>query len=343
MMPIPSVLIAALDYSSWLMLHVVNGDATAARLAPAALPGDVLVWRDILVEGPVEAETDIAVLAERRAPWLARRFGIAADRYVESGHAQAAGLARASGHEEIVLWFEQDLFCVANLGHLAAWLERARPAARVSLVFPPDPLGSMTAQALAARFAERPPFIARDVARAASWWRALCAPAPPSRVETAGDGALTFLARAWELHLARFPSTSTGLGVVEAAGMDAVGNGTRAFADVFRAASADGRIRGHGMSDLQLAASLHALADGPSPLVRIRAGGRAEPGLGEDRIRAWEISVTEAGQAVRDGRRDRMQAQALDWWLGGVRLEGQRTRFRWNERTERLIEGSPRT
>ena len=327
------------------MLHVVNGDATAARLAPAALPGDVLVWRDILVEGPAEAETDIALLAERRAPWLARRFGIEPDRYVAGGRAQADGLAQARDHDEIVLWFEQDLFCVANLGHLAAWLERTRPAARVSLVFPADPLGTTASDALAALFATRRAFTPPDVARAASWWRALSAPAPTLRAEAAG--ALAFLDRAWSLHLARFPSVATGLGEVETAGVAAIGDGVRAFSDVFRAASADARIRGHGMADLQLAALLHALADGPSPLVQIRAQGvpetAAAPLGGSIALRppiSWELSLTEEGRAVRDGRRDRIEAQPLDWWLGGVRLEGRHARWRWDERTERLIEGS---
>ena len=39
------------------MLHVLNGDATAAVFAGASLTGERLVWRDILVEGPVAAGT----------------------------------------------------------------------------------------------------------------------------------------------------------------------------------------------------------------------------------------------------------------------------------------------
>ncbi len=35
------------------MLHVLNGDATAVVFAAAGLPGETLVWRDIVVEGPV--------------------------------------------------------------------------------------------------------------------------------------------------------------------------------------------------------------------------------------------------------------------------------------------------
>jgi len=56
------------------MLHIVNGDATLTRLAPAALPGDVLVWRDILVEGPVEpaVEVDERTSAISRPGWCVR-------------------------------------------------------------------------------------------------------------------------------------------------------------------------------------------------------------------------------------------------------------------------------
>jgi len=45
------------------MLHIVNGDATVARLTPADLPGEILVWRDILVEGPVERDLEVDALA----------------------------------------------------------------------------------------------------------------------------------------------------------------------------------------------------------------------------------------------------------------------------------------
>lgn len=324
------------------MLHVVNGDATAARLAPAALPGELLVWRDILVEGPADVGASIDALAERRAPWLARRFGIPADEYVANGRMQRAGLVRAVAEDEIVLWFEQDLFCAANLGYVAAWVERARPRARVSLVFPADPLGAAAPAALTALFAARRALSPSDVARAASWWHAYAASVPPPHV-TAGDGDLAFLDRAWRLHLARFPSVATGLGVVETAALAAAGDGVRTFGDVFRATSADPRMRAHGLSDVQLAAVLLALADGLAPLVRIRIPGMAADSAGTlsaQAITTWTVSVTDDGRAVRDGLRDRLDAQALDWWLGGVRLEGRHVRWRWDDERERLTEGS---
>jgi hypothetical protein len=312
------------------MLHIVNGDATVARLAPAALPGEILVWRDVLVEGPVEDPLAVDAFAARRAPWLARRLGIAADRYAESARAQADGLAQAAAHGEIMLWFEQDLFCVVNLGYLAAWLHRTRCAGRVSLVFPAEPLGTTDSTTLAALFAARQPFTDDAIAHAAAWWEAFASPDP--RAFDAGvRGPLPFLDAAAQLHRARFPSTRTGLGVVETAALAALEDTPRAFAEVFRAATQDERMRGHGMSDLQLAAYLRALADGPTPLVTIDAAPDAD-------LHASLIASTAAGRAVRDGARDRLDAQALDWWLGGVHLEGREVAWRWDVATARLVD-----
>jgi hypothetical protein len=312
------------------MLHIVNGDATRARLEPAALPGEVLVWRDILVEGPVDAALDVDALAARRAPWLARRLGVPADRYADNARAQTAALAHAERHDEIVLWFEQDLFCVANLAYLAAWLRRTRRSGGVTLIFPAEPLGETETARLTALFTDRRPFTAAAIAHAAAWWEAYASPDPRS-FDALAPGPLPFLDAAARLHRARFPATRTGLGSVEAAALAVIEETPRPFSDVFRAASRDERMRGHGMGDVQLAGYLHALADGPTPLVTI--GG----GPGADDLHAQPVASTAAGRAVRDGARDRLETQALDWWLGGVHLEG-RDAWRWDAEAARLVE-----
>ena len=309
------------------MLHIVNGDATLARLTPATLPGGVLVWRDILVEGPVEREADVDRLAIHRAPWLAQRLGIDAQDYVASGRAQADGLARALAHDELVLWFEQDLFCVANLCYLAGWLSRARPRGRVSLVFPATPLGTMEPSALARLFAARQPFTDVAITEAVAWWVAYTASDPTTVVRA--TTLLGFLEVAWRLHLARFPSTHTGLGTIEAAALAALDATPRACADVFREATRDERMRGHGIGDLQVAAYLRALAEGGAPLVTM-AGERSD-------VSRMTVSITDEGRAVRAGTRDRLDAQPLDWWLGGVRLHGPRAPWRWDPTAARVV------
>jgi hypothetical protein len=55
-------------------------------------------------------------------------------------------------------------------------------------------------------------------------------------------------------------------------------------------AARDERMRGHGMSDLQLAAHLNALADGPAPLGTITPNDAVTAGG----IRRWPIALTTA-------------------------------------------------
>ena len=109
------------------MLHLLNGDATLA-VFPSALPGFRAVWRDIMVEGP--AVDDGAA----RGAWLGPRLGVTPDEYERGWRAGQGTLARAADDDEIILWFEQDLFCAVNLWFVIA---RLPPTAPAWLVFPP--------------------------------------------------------------------------------------------------------------------------------------------------------------------------------------------------------------
>jgi len=91
------------------MVHVTNGEAAAAPLRDAGLPGEVIVWADVLHDGPV-----LDGLAD--AEWRALR----AEFLACAGHAPSpsealatleawdAALSRAGDHDELVLWFEHD-------------------------------------------------------------------------------------------------------------------------------------------------------------------------------------------------------------------------------------------
>src|SRR5262245_23943390 len=78
------------------------------------------------MEGPADADADT------RAAWLAPRLDVSPDAYAQGWREGAAVLARAKEHDEVVLWFERDLFCAINLWFVLARLD----VSRVSLVFP---------------------------------------------------------------------------------------------------------------------------------------------------------------------------------------------------------------
>ena len=314
------------------MLHVLNGDATATVFAAAGLPGDVLVWRDILVEGPLAPEWPTPDTLAVRTAFLAERLAIDPERYRSGVREQDEGLAGALRHDEIVLWFEQDLFCAVNLWYVLAWLARRSAAAQLTLVYPPvdevKGLGVREPAQLAALFTERRLVTPHASALGTRAWEAYTDRHPRAAAalaETETD-ALPFVRDAFRLHCARFPSVATGLNEVETATLASLERGSMRFGELFRAVTADPRGARHGMGDVQFAACVRGLA----PLVSMSGG---------DVTRA-EIALTALGREVLAGHRDWPSVRALDVWLGGVHLEGDRPRWRWDGARRQLVEST---
>lgn len=310
------------------MLHVLNGDATAAALAASGVPGERLVWRDLAVEGPVVAVGSPP--SAERATHLAANFGIDADAYVRATEEQTARLAAGRVHDEIVLWFEQDLFCAVTLWSLLDWLRRERPAAPLSLVYPAlddqtTGLGALPAERLTALFADRRPVSARARELGAHAWAAYASPDPLASMPLIAreSAALPFVREAFRAHLGRFPSVFNGLNEVERATLTVLRGGSRHFGDLVREVTANPHVRRHGMGDRQFAACLRRLM----PLV----------GIVGATVMTAEISLTARGAKVEAGELDWLALHAIDVWLGGVHLRHGSPLWRWDAARERLV------
>ena len=116
------------------IVHVVNGDATAAPLAEAELPGEILIWADALDRGPVLPTGDAEHRAARAAYWAQDLGTDAAAIDRDLAAADAALDAGARTAEEIVLWYEHDLFDQLALVRILARLGRVPPTAPLTLV-----------------------------------------------------------------------------------------------------------------------------------------------------------------------------------------------------------------
>ncbi len=313
------------------MLHVLNGDATLHVLARAGIAGETLVWRDILVEGPPAPPSD-------RAPYLASRFGIDAREYLRGREAAARALEAARAHDEVTLWFEQDLFCAVNLWFLLDRLAPGGARPRLSLVFPAGTgdgpgfrgLGALEPSRLPPLFASRvaldPP--ALELARRA--WAAYAGPDPRALEPFAALAApaLPFVNVGARLHLGRFPAPGSGLNEVEAGVLQALGSVTREFSDLLGVVGAADPVRLHGMGDVQLAAYVRDLA----------AGGLVTIGGDPGDASTWRLSVTARGHDVVAGCADWLATHPLDRWLGGVRLAPGGRAWRWDGAGHRLLE-----
>jgi hypothetical protein len=308
------------------VLHLLNGDASAAVM-PASIDGERAVWRDILVEGPPVADGAV------RGGWLGPRIGVSAEDYARRWQEGQATLDRAHEHAEVVLWFEQDLFCAVNLWYVVDRL--ALIATRISLVFPPladgfDGLGGLGADDFAPLLERRTVLDAGTQAGASALWRAYAASEPTALVTLARDPALPFTARAVRLHCGRFPSASQGLSEVETAALEMLARQSpMPFVSLFAAVTRRPELKDLGMGDVQFAWLMRELAACEPALLRIDDTTLAFAG--------WTLSATPVGSDALAGRVDRLALCPIDRWLGGVHIAPSRPTWRWDARAVRLL------
>ena len=93
--------------------HILTGDCLAATFRHARIAGEVIVCRECLVEGPVNALTDDRFW-EARAQYLSRGSQHEKDFYYRAVKGDFDKMAAFDRDGDVCLWFEHDLFCQVN-------------------------------------------------------------------------------------------------------------------------------------------------------------------------------------------------------------------------------------
>ena len=216
-------------------LHVANGTSTTRTIEAAGIPGACSIWADPLHEGPVPGGLDDTELLDVRMRYLAGPADLTSAAWAGSDPSLdpandlrqwRATIARHESYDELILWFEHDLFDQLNLIQLLTWIRDHLPATKpVSLIcigsFPGRPdfkgLGELTPDELAPLLETRQPVgdPHYEVARRA--WHAFREPTPEALDELRQDdtSALPYLAPAITRFLQEYPWTTDGLSRTE--------------------------------------------------------------------------------------------------------------------------------
>jgi len=335
------------------MLHIHNGDSTAdiARLSP--LPGEHFAFREALIEGPTPAGCTSGEWRGMRARHLSEAYGVAQECERELAE-QENKLATFADHEEIVLWFEHDLFCQTNLLYLLHWFSQQElrntlaNGTKLSLIcidqFPGVDdfrgLGQLNSKQLASLFPARKEVEPSDLKLARSAWQAYCSTDPTAieQLLEKDTSDLPFLAAAMRAHLKRFPSVRNGLGAIENTSLELIHGGTTDFKSLFSCFG--DAVPEYGFGDAQLWLALRQMSAAKQPVLKIAGLDRAslESALNAETLLHARFEVTEWGEAVLRGEAD-FVSNDIDIWLGGVHIEGVETLWRWDEQSERIVSG----
>src|SRR5688572_3563561 len=115
-------------------LHILNGYNTADSFRETGIPGDQLVWREILSEGPATDDIPEEEFWNLRADFLFKAYNEPRDQYLSEIRSTLQKIDKVNDYGEVVLWFEHDLLCQVNLMYLLNRLLMADCQATVSLV-----------------------------------------------------------------------------------------------------------------------------------------------------------------------------------------------------------------
>lgn len=313
-------------------LHVTNGDSAAGTLRLSGISGEVSITADPLHEGPAPGGLPPERWRKVRARHLAEGSYDDYDSVLATLTRWDRTLEDARSYDEVVLWFEHDLFdqllLIRSLDLLAGI---PLGGTALSLVQSGQYLGYLTPQEMADLLPERRPVGDDQKQLAREAWRAFCAP-DPRRIEgvLAGDTSpLPYLEGALLRHLEEFPAAADGLSRSERQILRVLDLGAATFEEVFRATQGmEERIY---MGDTSFHRILRELASSPRPLVRLEPGANGA-------LRALRISLTPTGREVLAGQDDWVRIRGIDRWLGGVHLRGPEAAWRWDAAAGRIAE-----
>jgi hypothetical protein len=316
-------------------LHVANGTSTTMTIEAAGIPGACSIWADPLYEGPVPGGLNDAELLDVRARYLGP-----ADAPQNDIRSWRSPLERSESYDELILWFEHDLFDQLNLVQLLTWIRDHLPGAKpVSLIcigeFPGRPdfkgLGELLPDELASLLETRQPVNGRQFELARRAWQAFREPTPEAldEIRRGDTSPLPHLAAAITRFLQEYPWTTDGLSRTERRLLQlADGDGValwKAFPRMYEAE------RVYHVTGESLAALAEGLSRTSPPLLTVDHSGTLE-----DHDLRSIVTLTDTGRSVLSGRQDRVAACGIDRWLGGVHLRSIGRIWRWDNAVQRI-------
>jgi hypothetical protein len=302
-------------------LHVANGSSVTTALAAAGVPGATSIWADPLHDGPVPGDLDDAALTRLRMEHHAGSPA-AADPQNDMRRWRHV-IAEHDAYDELVLWFEHDLFDQLNLIQLLSFVRAHVPASkRVSLVcigaFPGRAdfhgLGELDPGELASLLPTRQPVSDAQYELAERAWHAFRQPTPEALDALVGGAALPFLVPALRRFLQEYPWMRDGLSRTERRLLMLAAEGRADWPASFPRMHEGDRF--YHLTDTSYEELAQTLVGSQPPLL---AGN------------LQSLTVTNHGRDVLEGRADRVRLCGFDRWLGGVYLRGHAVPWRWDD------------
>ena len=206
-------------------LHITNGDIFTQRLRELKFKGEIITWREMLCEGKTVTNVGSEAFWKTRFDFLHKNYNVSKSWFVEKTLKEYRSLCNHKQEEEIILWFEYDLFCQINMLAVISWLKTHRRHVQISLVCSGNEddtnrlygLGDLSDEQIQELYKTRVELSQDDIEFADYVWQLYCSD-NPIRLEHLTDFEqyhFNYLGEALKTHLRRFPTIKNGLNEIE--------------------------------------------------------------------------------------------------------------------------------
>lgn len=160
-----------------MIYHVLPGDAQVADFQKTEIPGELIVFREALVTGPLDA-IGPNEFWDQRARFILGEYGEDEIAYHEKVADEILRISDIEAGDEVNLWFEFELFCSVNFWYCLSELKDSGAAVyRVAPInLEPDDVwkgfGEHNADDLTAAFESRTEVTQDDLDQGAKLWSA---------------------------------------------------------------------------------------------------------------------------------------------------------------------------
>jgi hypothetical protein len=206
-------------------LHITNGDSFTQKLKALKLKGDIITWREMLCEGKTETNVGSESFWKTRFDFLHKNYKVSKSWFVEKTLKEYRSLCNHKQQDQIILWFEYDLFCQINMLAVLSWLKKHRRYAEIYLVCSGDEdetnrlygLSELNDEQILQSYKNKVKLSQNDIEYADYVWQLYCSD-NPIRLENLIDFdnyQFDYLSDAIKVHLKRFPTIKNGLNELE--------------------------------------------------------------------------------------------------------------------------------